>query len=81
MLTTICVTFVKTSMNAEIEQTNAAGMHVVLTRKALTPVAAIPVSMVMECHVVITMSVHGVSTIVTRKLCALTHRDHIAALV
>ena len=64
-----------------MEQTNAAGMHAVLTRKALTPVAAIPVSMVMGCHVVIMMSVHGVSTIVIRKLCALTHRDHIAALV
>ena len=67
-------------MNAEMGKTNAAGMHAVLTRKALTPVAAIPVSMVMGCHVVTMMSVHGVSTIVTRKLCALTHGDHIAAL-
>ena len=40
-------------MNAEMEHKNAAGMRVALTRKALTPVAAIPVSMVTECHVVI----------------------------
>ena len=40
-------------MNAEMEQTDAAWMRDVLTRKALTPVAAIPVSMVTGCHVVI----------------------------
>ena len=68
-------------MNAEMEQTNAAGMHVVLTLKAFTYVAAIPVSMVMVYHVVILMSVKRVSTIVTRKLCALIHGDHIVAHV
>ena len=36
-----------------MEQKNAAGMHIALTRKALTSVAAIQVSMVTECHVVI----------------------------
>ena len=40
-------------MNAEIGQTDAAGTRVVLTRKVLTPVAATPVSMMTECHVVI----------------------------
>ena len=49
-------------MNAEIEQTDAAGMHVALTLRALTTVAAIPVSMVTECHVLILMSAHRVTT-------------------
>ena len=40
-------------MNAEMEQKNAAGMRVVLTRKALTIVAAILVSMVTEWYVLI----------------------------
>ena len=40
-------------MNAQMEQTDVAGMPVALTRKALTPVAAISVSMVTGCHVVI----------------------------
>ena len=40
-------------MNAEMEQKNAAGMRVALTRKALTTVAAIPVSMVTEWYVLI----------------------------
>ena len=68
-------------MNAEMEQTNAVGMPVVLTLEALTPVAAIPVSMVMGYHVMILMSVKKVRTIVTRKLCVLIHGDHIVALV
>ena len=68
-------------MNAEMGQTNAAGMHAVLTRKALTPVDAIPVSMVMGCHVVIMMSVQRLSTTVIRTLSVLTHGDHIIAVV
>jgi len=40
-------------MNAEMEQTDAAGMLVALTHRALTPVAVIQVSMVMGCHVAI----------------------------
>jgi len=40
-------------MNAEMEQTDAAGMRVALTREARTPVTAIQVSMATECHVVI----------------------------
>ena len=43
----------QTSMNAEMEQTDAARMRVASTRKALTPVAAIQVSMVTGYHVVI----------------------------
>ena len=40
-------------MNAEMEHTDAAGKQVALTRKALTPVAAIPVSMVTGYRVMI----------------------------
>ena len=68
-------------MNAEMGQTNAAGMRVALIRMVHTPVAAIPVSMVMGCHVVILTSVQRVSTIVIRTLSALTHGDHIIAVV
>ena len=54
-------------MNAQMEQKNAAGMRVVLTPKALTPVAAILVSMVTEWYVLISMSAHGVTTTVIGK--------------
>ena len=68
-------------MNAGMEQTDAAGMLVVLTPKDRTPVAAIPVSIVTECHVVILMSAHRVSTTVIRKRSVLIQKDHIAVLV
>lgn len=68
-------------MNAEMEETNAAGMRVALTRKALTPVAAIPVSVVMGYHVLIEMSAQRVSTTVIGKRSVLTQVVHIAVLV
>ena len=68
-------------MNAGMEQTDAAGMLVVLTPKDHTPVTAILVSMVTECHVVILMSAHRVSTTVIRKRSVLIQKDHIAVLV
>lgn len=43
----------ETSMNAVIEQTDVARTRIALTRKALTPVAAIQVFMETGCHVVI----------------------------
>ena len=69
-------------MNAAIMgQTTATGMHVALTPKALTPVAVVQVSMVMGCHVVISMSAQRMSTTVIGMLIARIHGDHIAALV
>ena len=68
-------------MNVEMGQTNAARIRAALTPKARTPVAAVTVSVVMECHVMMSMSVHRVSTTVMGKLSALIHRDHTVALV
>ena len=68
-------------MNAEVGRTNATGVHVALTPKALTPVAAVTVSVVMGYHVMMSMSVHRVTTTVIRRLSALIHGDHTVALV
>ena len=68
-------------MNAKMGQTNAARMRSALTPKALTPVAAVTVSVVMECHVMMSMSARRVSTTVIEKLSALIHGDRTAALV
>ena len=64
-----------------MEQTTAAMMRVALTRKALTPVAAIPVSMVTGYHVLIEMSAQRVSTTVIGKRSVLIQVVHIAVLV
>lgn len=44
---------VMTSMNVVMEQIDATGTHVALTRRAPTPVAVIQVSLVMVGHVMI----------------------------
>ena len=81
VLTMIEITFVQTLMNAGMEQIYAAGTRVALTHRAHTPVAVIQVSMVMECHVVIQMSVHKVYMTVIPKQCALIVGDHISVPV
>ena len=68
-------------MNVEMGQTNAARMRAALTPKALTPVAAVTVSVVMGYHVMMSMSAQRVSTTVMGKLNALIHGDHTVALV
>ena len=67
-------------MNAGMGQANATGMRAASTPKALTPVAAVTVSVVMECHVMMSMSVQRGSTTVIEKLNALIHGDHTVAL-
>lgn len=62
-------------------QTNAASLRVALIREALTHVAAVPVSMVMGDHVLISMSAQRVSTTVIGKPCAIIHGDHTIAFV
>ncbi|KAJ7383578.1 hypothetical protein OS493_026761 [Desmophyllum pertusum] len=72
----------KTSMSAGIEHhTDAASMRVAQILTALTPVAAVLVSKVTGCHVVISMSAQRVPTIVIGQPCALTLGAHIAVHV
>ena len=68
-------------MNAETGQANATGMRAALTPKALTPVAAVTVSVVMECHVMMSMSVQRGSTTVMVKLSVSIHGGHTTAVV
>ena len=67
-------------MSAGID-TDAASMRVAQILTALTPAAAVLVSKVTGCHVMILMSAQIVPTIVIGKLCALTLGVHIAVLV
>jgi len=64
-----------------MEEITAARMRVALTRKALTPVDAIPVSMVMGYHVLIERSAQRLSPSVIGKRSVLTQVVHIAVLV